>query len=82
MSIRTEYPDGIRNYVSLKLDMAVYFPFGDVRCKWCRFCIYDRNRGGYMCRCTDDILYRPDKGVGIGCPLEPQEGEEHNGSDE
>lgn len=72
MSTYKDYPDGVKEYDTYTIVKAVYFPKGDVRCKWCKFCIYDRNRGGYTCVLTDDILYAIDKGVGIGCPLEKE----------
>lgn len=70
MRISDEYPDGIKEYTRYILRDRVAFPKGDIRCKWCKFCIYDRNRGGYLCAVTNDILYAIDKGVGWACPLE------------
>lgn len=79
MGIYDDYPDGIKGYETFYVTKSVYFPKNDVKCKFCRFCIYDRNRGGYTCVLTDEILYAIDKGVGIGCPLEKEGAREEDG---
>ena len=70
MSISEEFPDGIKAYEHLSLTDVVHFPLGRVCCKYCKFCEYDRNTMGQVCRVTKDTLYAIDKGVGIHCPLE------------
>lgn len=76
MGIYDDYPDGIKGYSNFNLTTTVYFPKNDVRCVFCKFCIYNRNTTSSMCAVTGDILYVPNKGVGIGCPLESVDGGE------
>lgn len=64
------FPDGITEYSAFRLEDFVYFPKGYVACKWCRYCLYDRNNTSYRCVVNDATLYVIDKGVGINCPLE------------
>lgn len=70
MRISDEYPDGIQAYEHLALTDVIHFPKGRVCCKFCKFCEYDRNTMGQVCRVTKDTLYVIDKGVGVNCPLE------------
>ena len=70
MSLHDEFPDGIKEYESFLVRDMVYFPKGRACCKWCKFCIYNRNTTSSECAVTGDTLYAIDKGVGIRCPLE------------
>lgn len=72
MSLYEKYPDGIKSYEKAILNTMVYFPKGDVKCRYCKFCIYNRNTTSSECAVTGDTLYATDKGVGIGCPLETE----------
>lgn len=69
MAIYDDFPDGIKKYVCRELNTAVYFPEKYVACKYCKFCLYNRNNTSSMCAVTGDTLYVIDKGVGVGCPL-------------
>ena len=73
MSLYEKYPDGIKAYEKAVLNVIVHFPKGDVKCKYCRFCMYDRNSSSYICAVTRETLYAVDKGVGYACPLESEE---------
>ena len=77
MSLYSEFPDGVRSFTSAVLNHIVNFPEKRVCCKFCPFCIYDRNTTSSRCIITHQMLYRIDKGVGIDCPLEiiTEEGE-------
>lgn len=73
MSISEEFPNGIKGYEHLVLTDIVHFPMGRVCCKYCKYCIYDRNNTSNQCAVTRETLYVIEKGVGIGCPLERME---------
>ena len=70
MSLYDEFPDGVKAYDHRQLTDFVHFPKGRVCCKFCKYCLYDRNTMGQTCRVTRETLYVIDKGVGIHCPLE------------
>ena len=68
--IAREFPNGIMHYTKTVLSTIVNFPERRVCCKFCPFCLYDRNNTASYCAVTRQTLYAIEKGVGYDCPLE------------
>lgn len=67
----TDFPNGVTYYKIMQANIAVGFPQGFVKCKYCRFCVKDRNSGmddRFSCLLTYEYIYNLNC-VGEGCPL-------------
>ena len=62
------FDKGVTSYTVASLDMEVYFPEDEFRCKWCRFIQHYDNLDRDKCGLTNDILYSKET-VGRNCPL-------------
>jgi len=64
------FPNGVTSFTRAVLQTVVNFPERHVCCKYCPFCLYDRNNTASYCAVTRQTLYAIEKGVGYDCPLE------------
>ena len=64
------FENGVSFYTEGKIELSVFFPEGDVRCKWCRFCRAEESLGRFWCRLTNKMIYNPNfNGLPDGCPI-------------
>ena len=67
----SRFDEGVKFYDTGELAIAVNFPEGERKCRWCPFCARD-NDVRYRCRITNRILYStewiPDE-----CPIKFKE---------
>ena len=62
------FDKGITSYTVANLDMNIYFPEDEVRCRWCRFIQHYDNLDRDKCSLTNEILFSREF-VGNNCPL-------------
>lgn len=64
----SRFDKGVTSYTVCNLDMNIYFPEDEIKCKWCPFVSHydsiDRDR----CQLTSEILYTKEF-TGRNCPL-------------
>ena len=64
------FENGVSFYSEGKIELSVFFPEGDVRCKWCPFCRAEESLGRFWCRLTNKMIYNPNyDGLPDGCPI-------------
>ena len=64
------FENGVSFYTEGKIELSVFFPEGDVRCKWCPFCRAEESLGRFWCRLTNKMIYNPNyAGLPDGCPI-------------
>jgi hypothetical protein len=67
----SDFPNGVTYYSQYHVDILQGFPEGRKACKYCRFCIKDRNSGmdsRFTCLLTWEYLYNLSH-TGQNCPL-------------
>ena len=63
------------SYVVGRLATTVYFPNGEIKCRYCKCCVNDpRNGQRRICAETFEIMYDIDL-IGARCPLIFEDGE-------
>ena len=62
-----KYDNGISSYTEMNLDISVYFPEDEVKCKWCPFMRSDR-MDRERCFITEEVLISREL-IGRNCPL-------------
>ena len=64
------FESGVSFYTEGKIELSVFFPENDVRCKWCPFCRAEESLGRFWCRLTNKMIYNPNfNGLPDGCPI-------------
>lgn len=72
--------NGVEHYAAGVVKVPVYFPNGDVSCRWCPlFLRHEEAFKRYSCRLTGEWILDPLHGIGGKCPLEFKEGCDNNG---
>lgn len=62
--------NGVSYYLSGKTEICIYFPEGDISCRWCHlFLKYEENYKRYSCKLTHEWILDPFSGRGEECPL-------------
>jgi len=67
----SEFPQGVTHYKTYHADLFNNFPNGIKACKYCRFCVKDRDSGldhRYFCLASYEYLYDTNT-TGLNCPL-------------
>ena len=64
-----KFDRGVQSYTVANLDMNVYFPEDEFRCRWCRFIQHYDNLDRDKCSLTGEILFSKEL-VGRRCPLQ------------
>jgi hypothetical protein len=62
------YETGVNFFTCANLDMNVFFPEDEVKCKWCRFLQHNDGLDRDKCGLTNEILVSREI-IGIHCPL-------------
>lgn len=62
------FDKGVAWYTAANLDMNVYFPEDEVKCRWCPFLVHYESVGRDKCSITSEILYSRET-VGLNCPI-------------
>lgn len=62
--------NSVLHYEKRTTEIPVYFPNGEIVCKWCRlFLRYEDAFQRYSCRLTDEWILDPAHEIGQSCPL-------------
>lgn len=62
--------NSVLHYEKRTTEIPVYFPNGEIVCKWCRlFLRYEDAFKRYSCRLTDEWILDPAHEIGQNCPL-------------
>ena len=64
----SRFDKGVTRYTTCNLDINVYFPEDEVKCKWCQFVKHYDNLDRDKCGLTDEILFKREF-TGLKCPL-------------
>lgn len=67
------FDNGVSFYAKGKCDITVFFPNGEIKCQYCRFCRSESDLKRWWCRLTDEMIFFPFQGVGAKCPIEINE---------
>lgn len=67
-----KFDRGISYYTSAELNTLVFFPEGELACKYCPFLSWNDRLNIGRCKVTDKILYTPEF-IPNYCPLEFKE---------
>ena len=59
---------GVSSYTVASLDMNVFFPEDEIKCKWCRFVQHYDSLDRDKCGLTNEILFSREI-IGQQCPL-------------
>lgn len=59
---------GVSSYTMANLDLNVFFPEDEVKCKWCRFIQHYDGLDRDKCGLTNEILFSREI-IGNQCPL-------------
>jgi hypothetical protein len=60
---------GVTSYVHATATIDIYFPDGQVKCKFCQQIRFEEAYQRYSCRLTGEWLLSPFTGIGPRCPL-------------
>lgn len=64
----------VRFYKSGTAPVTIYFPNGDICCRWCwLFLKYEHDFRRYSCRLTNEWIIDPLNDIGENCPLKIKE---------
>ena len=64
------FENGVSFYTEGKIELSVFFPEDDVRCKRCQYCRAEESLGRFWCRLTNKMIYNPNyDGLPDGCPI-------------
>ena len=62
------FDKGVTSYTVCNLDMNIYFPEDEIKCKWCPFVSHYDSLDRDRCQLTSEILYTKEF-TGRNCPL-------------
>ncbi len=62
------FDKGVTSYTACNLDINIYFPEDEVKCKWCPFLRHYDGLDRDNCQITHEILYSREF-TGMKCPL-------------
>lgn len=65
-----KFDNGVTEYTIANLDMNVYFPGREFKCRWCPFVRHNDGINRDKCALTEKILYSLEI-TGLNCPLKP-----------
>lgn len=57
--------NGVDYYLIGKIETEVYFPDGEQKCQYCKFCRAEGDLKRFWCRMTDKMIYNP---FAVGLP--------------
>lgn len=60
---------GVSWYTEGQLHLPVYFPEGEVFCRWCPYIRYDESLRRHRCLFTDEYILYPMDSRGTQCPI-------------
>lgn len=64
----SRFDKGVTSYTVCNLDMNIYFPEDEIKCKWCPFVSHYDSLDRDRCQLTSEILYTKEF-TGRNCPL-------------
>ncbi len=64
----SRFDNGVTSYTVCNLDMNIYFPEDEIKCKWCPFVSHYDSLDRDRCQLTSEILYTKEF-TGRNCPL-------------
>ena len=64
----SRFDKGVTSYTVCNLDMNIYFPEDEIKCKWCPFVNHYDSLDRDRCQLTSEILYTKEF-TGRNCPL-------------
>ena len=70
--------NGVTWYATGIVTVPVYFPEGDICCRWCPYVRYDDSLRRHRCLFTDEYIVSPMDSTGALCPVEFKEEEVKN----
>ena len=62
------FDHGVESYTIANLDLNIFFPEDQVKCKWCRFIQHNDSLDRDRCGLTNEILFSREI-IGNQCPL-------------
>ena len=72
---------GVERYTAGRAEVTVYFPDGELFCKWCwAFLQCDSDLRRYRCKLTEEPIPDPQHTIGHRCPLIFYEKEDTHGN--
>ena len=64
----SRFDNGVTKYTVCNLDINIYFPEDEVKCKWCPFLTHYDGLSRDKCNLTNEIIYTREF-TGLRCPL-------------